>query len=82
MPPHAPGRIFPARLEYSNFGCYYVYSEVVILEFIVAREYFPYGERDFKFMYGIVYSCYACFLFQWVYPYAFFTVQDRRWLTR
>ncbi|MBM4289803.1 MAG: glycosyltransferase [Deltaproteobacteria bacterium] len=39
-------------------------------------------ERDLEFVYGVIYSYYAFFLFQWIYPYAFFTVRDRRWLTR
>lgn len=44
--------------------------------------YYLYLERDLEFVYGIIYSYYAFFLFQWIYPYAFFTVRDRRWLTR
>jgi hyaluronan synthase len=39
-------------------------------------------ERDLEFVYGVIYSYYAFFLFQWIYPYAFLTVRDRRWLTR
>jgi hyaluronan synthase len=39
-------------------------------------------ERDLEVVYGIIYSYYAFFLFQWIYPYAFVTVRDRRWLTR
>jgi len=44
--------------------------------------YYLWLERDLEFVYGIIYSYYAFFLFQWVYPYAFLTVRDRRWLTR
>lgn len=44
--------------------------------------YYLWLERDLEFIYGIVYSYYAFFLLQWIYPYAFFTVRDRRWLTR
>ena len=39
-------------------------------------------ERNLEFVYGILYSYYAFFLLQWIYPFAFFTVRDRRWLTR
>jgi hyaluronan synthase len=39
-------------------------------------------ERDLEFFYGVFYSYYAFFLLQWIFPYAFFTVRDRRWLTR
>jgi hyaluronan synthase len=44
--------------------------------------YYLWLERDQEFVYGIIYSYYAFFLFQWIYPYAFLTVRDRRWLTR
>jgi hyaluronan synthase len=44
--------------------------------------YYLWLERDLEFVYGIIYSYYAFFLFQWIYPYAFVTVRDRRWLTR
>lgn len=39
-------------------------------------------ERDYEFVYGVIYSYYAFFLLQWIYPYAVVTVRDRRWLTR
>jgi hyaluronan synthase len=39
-------------------------------------------ERDLEFVYGVIYSYYAFFFLQWVFPYAFLTVRDRRWLTR
>jgi len=39
-------------------------------------------ERDLEFVYGIIYSYYAFFLLQWIYPYAFLTVRNRHWLTR
>jgi hyaluronan synthase len=39
-------------------------------------------ERDLEIVYGVIYSYYAFFLLQWIFPYAFFTVRDRRWLTR
>ncbi len=44
--------------------------------------YYLWLERDLEFVYGVIYSYYAFFLFQWIYPYAFITVRDRRWLTR
>jgi len=39
-------------------------------------------ERDWDFVYGVVYSYFAFFTLQWIYPYAFFTVRDHHWLTR
>jgi hyaluronan synthase len=39
-------------------------------------------ERNLEFVYGVLYSYYAFFFLQWIFPYAFFTVRDRRWLTR
>jgi len=39
-------------------------------------------ERSWDFVYGVVYSYFAFFTLQWIYPYAFFTVRDTRWLTR
>ena len=44
--------------------------------------YYLWLERDLEFVYGILYSYYAFFLLQWIYPYAFVTVRDRHWLTR
>ena len=44
--------------------------------------YYLWLERDLEFVYGVIYSYYAFFLLQWIFPYAFFTVRDRRWLTR
>ncbi len=44
--------------------------------------YYLWLERDLEFVYGVLYSFYAFFLLQWIFPYAFFTVRDRRWLTR
>lgn len=44
--------------------------------------YYLWLERDLEFVYGIIYSYYAFFLLQWIYPYAFVTVRDRHWLTR
>ncbi len=39
-------------------------------------------ERDWEFIYGIVYSYFAFFALNWVQPYAFLTVRNSRWLTR
>ncbi len=44
--------------------------------------YYLWLERDLEFVYGIIYSYYAFFLLQWIYPYALVTVRDRHWLTR
>lgn len=44
--------------------------------------YYIWLERDLEFIYGVIYSYYAFFLLQWIYPYAFLTVCNRRWLTR
>ena len=44
--------------------------------------YYLWLERDMEFVYGVIYSFYAFFLLQWIYPYAFVTVRDRHWLTR
>jgi hyaluronan synthase len=39
-------------------------------------------EGDLEFVYGVVYTYYAFFLLQWIYPYALVTVRNRHWLTR
>ncbi|AEB08153.1 glycosyltransferase family 2 protein [Desulfobacca acetoxidans] len=39
-------------------------------------------EKDLDFIYGVIYSYYAFFFLQWIYPYAFLTVRNRHWLTR
>ncbi len=44
--------------------------------------YYLWLERDLEFVYGVIYSYYAFFLLQWIYPYACVTVRDRHWLTR
>ena len=44
--------------------------------------YYLWLERDLDFVYGVIYSFYAFFLLQWIYPYAFATVRDCHWLTR
>jgi hyaluronan synthase len=44
--------------------------------------YYFWLERDLEFVYGVIYSYYAFFLLQWIYPFACLTVRNRRWLTR
>jgi hyaluronan synthase len=44
--------------------------------------YYVVQEKDLDFIYGVIYSYYAFFLLQWIYPYAFLTVRNRHWLTR
>ncbi len=39
-------------------------------------------ERDWEFIYGIIYSYFAFFALNWVQPYAFLTLRNSRWLTR
>jgi hyaluronan synthase len=49
---------------------------------LVNLVYYLWLERDLEFVYGIIYSYYAFFLLQWIYPYAVVTVRNRHWLTR
>jgi hyaluronan synthase len=44
--------------------------------------YYLWLERDWEFIYGVIYAYYAFFLLQWIYPYACVTVRNRHWLTR
>lgn len=63
---------------------------VVMIKFLAALGvvsaiymlYYIWLERDLEFVYGVIYSYYAFFLLQWIYPYAFLTVRNRHWLTR
>ena len=88
---------FLAQLEYPLtllFGAILLASAVVyppiLVKFLALLglgsllnlTYYLWLERDLEFVYGVVYSYYAFFLLQWIYPYAFFTVRDRHWLTR
>jgi hyaluronan synthase len=88
---------FLAQLEYPLtllFGAMLIGSVVIyppiLVKFLVALglisllnlAYYLWLERDLEFVYGIVYSYYSFFLFQWIYPYACLTVRNRRWLTR
>ncbi|MBM4285945.1 MAG: glycosyltransferase [Deltaproteobacteria bacterium] len=55
---------------------------VMALVALLNQIYYLVLERDLEFIYGLIYSFFAFFTLQWIYPYAFFTVRDRRWLTR
>ncbi len=39
-------------------------------------------ERNFRFVYGVIYAAYSALLLQWVLPWAIMTVRDERWGTR
>ena len=39
-------------------------------------------DRSFRFVYGIVYTCYAFLFLNWIFPWALITVRDDRWGTR
>ncbi|MEW6387292.1 MAG: glycosyltransferase [Thermodesulfobacteriota bacterium] len=49
---------------------------------LVYMYYYYHQERDFEFIYGILYSYFAFFALNWVQPYAFLTLYNDRWLTR
>jgi hyaluronan synthase len=49
---------------------------------LVNLVYYLWLERDLEFIYGVIYTYYAFFLLQWIYPYACLTVRNRHWLTR
>jgi hyaluronan synthase len=44
--------------------------------------YYIHQERDWEFIYGILYSYFAFLALHWVRPYALFTIRNDRWLTR
>jgi len=44
--------------------------------------YFLRSERSMDFLYGILYAYFGFFTLFWIFPYAFFTVRSRSWLTR
>ncbi len=44
--------------------------------------YFLRSERSLDFLYGILFSYFDVLLLSWIFPYAFFTVRARSWLTR
>ncbi|MDD3580901.1 MAG: glycosyltransferase [Desulfobacca sp.] len=68
----------------------FILQPLIILKFftvlgiisLIYMIYYIWLERDLEFVYGVVYGYFAFFLLQWIYPYAFLTVRDRRWLTR
>jgi hyaluronan synthase len=49
---------------------------------LVNLGYYLWLERDLEFVYGVIYTYYAFFLLQWIYPFAVLTVRNRHWLTR
>ncbi|MEJ2671706.1 MAG: glycosyltransferase [Deltaproteobacteria bacterium] len=49
---------------------------------LINLTYYLWLERDLEFIYGVIYTYYAFFLLQWIYPYALITVRNRHWLTR
>ncbi len=44
--------------------------------------YFLRSERSMDFLYGILYAYFGFFTLFWIFPYAFFTIRSRSWLTR
>ena len=68
----------------------FVLQPLVMLKFfmvlgiisLIYMLYYIWLERDLEFVYGVIYGYFAFFCLQWIYPYAFLTVRDRRWLTR
>jgi hyaluronan synthase len=44
--------------------------------------YFLRSERSMDFLYGILYAYFGFFTLFWIFPYAFFTIRARSWLTR
>jgi hyaluronan synthase len=58
------------------------FAAVLGVASLVNLGYYLWLERDLEFIYGVIYTFYAFFLLQWIYPYACLTVRDRRWLTR
>ncbi|MHB8525531.1 MAG: glycosyltransferase family 2 protein [Candidatus Acidiferrales bacterium] len=44
--------------------------------------YFLRSERSMDFLYGILYAYFGFFTLFWIFPYAFFTLRSRSWLTR
>lgn len=44
--------------------------------------YYLKSERSWEFVFGVVYAYFAFFTLLWIFPYAFFTVRNRFWLTR
>ncbi len=65
-------------------------NPVVLIRFLLAvgvvsvfySLYYLRSERSIDFLYGVLYSYFGVFLLFWIFPYAFFTVRARSWLTR
>jgi hyaluronan synthase len=55
---------------------------VMGLASLINQIYYLVLERDLEFVYGLLYSYFAFFSLQWIYPYALVTVRNRHWLTR
>lgn len=71
------------------FFSFYLYPIVMVKFFaglgvltMVYMLYYLSQERDWEFIYGIIYSYFAFFALNWVQPYAFLTLRNSRWLTR
>jgi hyaluronan synthase len=80
-------------LTYLFFGLlmvsFFLYPIVMVKFFaglgvitLVYMYYYYHQERDFEFIYGILYSYFAFFALNWVQPYAFLTLYNDRWMTR
>jgi|UniRef100_A0A7C3WIU7 hyaluronan synthase len=68
---------------------FYLYPIVMVKFFaglgvltMIYMLYYLTQERDWEFIYGIIYSYFAFFALNWVQPYAFLTLRNSRWLTR
>jgi hyaluronan synthase len=44
--------------------------------------YYLRSERSMDFLYGVLYAYFSFFALFWIFPYAFFTLRARSWLTR
>ncbi len=44
--------------------------------------YYLHEEHSWDFLYGIFYAYFSFFTLFWIFPYAFFTVRSRSWMTR
>jgi hyaluronan synthase len=44
--------------------------------------YYLRSERSWDFVYGIFYAYFSFFTLFWIFPYAFFTLRSRSWMTR
>jgi hyaluronan synthase len=58
------------------------YLSVIGLMGVAFSLYYLKTERNFDFLYGILYSFFSILALQWIFPYACLTVKSRSWLTR